>query len=354
MMASQDFQFNPSLLPTHQLPVPTQFGNGSVSSPSFGEDSLSLTERVFRKHQELKANNTSPPPLPGPISTTLQKLPASRLPPSLQTQIYGMSDPVDEQNTSPTSSGDTDMSHNLPVAPGPPPARGGGRYNPRYNTRPTSSRGRPLHKRPASSALPPASKKSRTIDKKMDAKLAAGSSCHQCKSRRSLDNLIFCTNIIEKSNKSCRKKYCEHCLRKFYSEEVEKDARHIWVCASCRKICCCAACRRREAKDKEPGFDDPVYESYTKTYSPIQKREIEDDGTADPDYSPSHSQERELPEVPSNGNPSFALLYAVAQMPVVREHIHQILAREDINDGQKVESIASLLRGAVRSNEKAV
>ena len=46
----------------------------------------------------------------------------------------------------------------------------------------------------------------------------AGSSCHQCKSRRSLQDLIFCTNIVDKKNKHCRKKYCDGCLKKFYKE----------------------------------------------------------------------------------------------------------------------------------------
>lgn len=34
-----------------------------------------------------------------------------------------------------------------------------------------------------------------------------------------MSDLIYCTNIVDKKSKSCRKKYCEHCLRKFYKEE---------------------------------------------------------------------------------------------------------------------------------------
>jgi len=43
-------------------------------------------------------------------------------------------------------------------------------------------------------------------------------------------------------------------------------------------------------------------------------------------------------------NQCFALLYAVANLPNVNKHIQYYLARKDITDGQKVESIANLLR----------
>lgn len=50
---------------------------------------------------------------------------------------------------------------------------------------------------------------------------------------------------------------------------------------------------------------------------------------------------------------SFALLYAVAQMPSVQKLISEILKRDDISDSEKVESIATLLRGAVTGGEDA-
>jgi hypothetical protein len=43
-------------------------------------------------------------------------------------------------------------------------------------------------------------------------------------------------------------------------------------------------------------------------------------------------------------NQCFALLYAVANLPSVNKHIQFYLSRKDITDGQKVESIANLLR----------
>lgn len=52
----------------------------------------------------------------------------------------------------------------------------------------------------------------------------SGTSCHQCKSRRGMNNLIYCSNIFNKKSderrQSCRKKYCENCLKRFYGEKA--------------------------------------------------------------------------------------------------------------------------------------
>lgn len=64
----------------------------------------------------------------------------------------------------------------------------------------------------------------------------SGSSCHQCKSRRTLDKLVICKNInVTKPPKSsgksvphvkqCRKKFCHVCLQKFYNE---RPPQHPW------------------------------------------------------------------------------------------------------------------------------
>eukprot|EP01006_Ploeotia_vitrea_P042008 TRINITY_DN66595_c5_g5_i3.p1 TRINITY_DN66595_c5_g5~~TRINITY_DN66595_c5_g5_i3.p1 ORF type:complete len:803 (+),score=368.70 TRINITY_DN66595_c5_g5_i3:441-2849(+) len=88
----------------------------------------------------------------------------------------------------------------------------------------------------------------------------SGSSCHQCKSRRDMSNLIFCCNMFKRSTKDkkrqgkrhvCRKKYCDQCLMKFYHEQPppqRQDPQSNWPCPACRGICCCAACRRQKAK----------------------------------------------------------------------------------------------------------
>ncbi|GAB5356504.1 hypothetical protein AAMO2058_000295600 [Amorphochlora amoebiformis] len=89
----------------------------------------------------------------------------------------------------------------------------------------------------------------------------AGSSCHQCKSRRALHKLFFCSNqglctrLKDKRN-LCRKKYCDQCLDKFYHETPpEKIDLPKWLCPACRSLCCCAACRRQRAKLDE---DQPM------------------------------------------------------------------------------------------------
>jgi len=77
-----------------------------------------------------------------------------------------------------------------------------------------------------------------------------GSSCHQCKSRRNFGHLTYCTSNLDKKNKKCRKKFCSHCLKKFYKESASAIAdKGSWKCPSCRRICCCAACRRRKNKE---------------------------------------------------------------------------------------------------------
>jgi hypothetical protein len=193
------------------------------------------------------------------------------------------------------------------------------------------------------------------LDLSAASNLALGSSCHQCKSRRRVDDLIFCHFVADKKSKGCRKKYCEHCLRKFYREEVsEIPDRSTWSCPSCRKICCCAACRRKEQKDKlvsvpcavltaqGPGgsfpFSSPGDAFYPGSAAvPFPSGDLAL-GVASPDDASSQT--------------SFALLYAVAQMPSVQKLINDILKRTDITDSEKVESIATLLRSAVQSGSE--
>ena len=95
-------------------------------------------------------------------------------------------------------------------------------------------------------------------DKKKKIKGKGGSSCHQCKSRRNDSALTYCTSNLDKKNKRCRKKFCGHCLKKFYKETPQGiPDRTTWKCPSCRKICCCAACRRRKQRDSG-GFIPPA------------------------------------------------------------------------------------------------
>lgn len=76
----------------------------------------------------------------------------------------------------------------------------------------------------------------------------------QCKSRRNFTALTYCTSLLDKKNKKCRKKFCGHCLKKFYKElPAAPSEKGTWECPSCRRICCCAACRRRKDKEDAAG-----------------------------------------------------------------------------------------------------
>ena len=90
--------------------------------------------------------------------------------------------------------------------------------------------------------------------------LGNGSSCHQCKSLRPVNQLMYCCNNKKRGSKSvqhankpsCRKKFCDVCLSKFYGQRPSSDEMirsgtdSSWECPSCVGICTCAACRRRK------------------------------------------------------------------------------------------------------------
>jgi hypothetical protein len=86
----------------------------------------------------------------------------------------------------------------------------------------------------------------------------AGTSCHQCKSRRNLDSVIFCINNTKTTGRKnkrllCKKKYCAPCLKKFYGLELSGDQEENFLCPGCAGYCVCAACRRRQAKSGSSG-----------------------------------------------------------------------------------------------------
>eukprot|EP00475_Leptophrys_vorax_P007470 TRINITY_DN1471_c0_g1_i4.p1 TRINITY_DN1471_c0_g1~~TRINITY_DN1471_c0_g1_i4.p1 ORF type:complete len:368 (-),score=102.52 TRINITY_DN1471_c0_g1_i4:167-1270(-) len=102
-----------------------------------------------------------------------------------------------------------------------------------------------------------------------------GTSCHQCKNTKHLQQLAFCTNAFlrfgskEKRARSCRKKFCRVCLgnkaafstslthcfpflAKFYQEELLTVLHDVsWKCPSCRGECVCAACVRTRSREGE-------------------------------------------------------------------------------------------------------
>jgi hypothetical protein len=98
----------------------------------------------------------------------------------------------------------------------------------------------------------------------------SGSSCHQCKSRRGMINLIYCSHMLVRclpkseskragGRQTCRKKYCEPCLLKFYGESApdrSHDPMAEWFCPACRGLCSCAVCRRGKHKEEEEEEED--------------------------------------------------------------------------------------------------
>jgi hypothetical protein len=98
---------------------------------------------------------------------------------------------------------------------------------------------------------------------------SAGSSCHQCKSRRAHAYLAHCQNrgLITESpggkrtrmKRPCRKKYCSACLSKFYGEKMPSvEKRKDWTCPACREICTCAACRKGKLKGTRFAKQEPT------------------------------------------------------------------------------------------------
>eukprot|EP00469_Lotharella_globosa_P015868 CAMPEP_0167823616 /NCGR_PEP_ID=MMETSP0112_2-20121227/8236_1 /TAXON_ID=91324 /ORGANISM="Lotharella globosa, Strain CCCM811" /LENGTH=246 /DNA_ID=CAMNT_0007725285 /DNA_START=9 /DNA_END=750 /DNA_ORIENTATION=- len=187
-----------------------------------------------------------------------------------------------------------------------------------------------------------------------------GVSCHQCKSRRNCFDLTYCTSNLEKKKKKCRKKYCDHCLSKFYGEKPPKESEsEAWRCPSCRKTCCCAACRRRREVTRPQDVESRTAPSHRTVPVPAQARH------STQSVSPASSMATEPTPIKTSANPFaraamdssssdstessrrsvFETLYAIAQLPSVKKHIKYILRRNDVTDEQKKETIASLLRG---------
>lgn len=76
--------------------------------------------------------------------------------------------------------------------------------------------------------------------------------CHQCKSNKKTDDLVFCGHIsidAKGYSTTCTKRYCRQCLWNWYMEQAPKNDDpldpmwSIWRCPACRKLCCCHRCR---------------------------------------------------------------------------------------------------------------
>lgn len=190
-----------------------------------------------------------------------------------------------------------------------------------------------------------------------------GSSCHQCKSRRSFRDLTYCTSNLDNSKKkTCRKKYCEHCLSKFYKEAVASERQKAsWVCPSCRKICCCAACRRKEHKDRANAgvcrAPRPSSSGTTVDYEAVldfeemRLMQIAQDLRAVPPGSVdgagvqrgSRSGQADM-RVDPPLDTTLTYMMALVQFDSVKEMIRRITDRQGTNPHEKVQLISVLLR----------
>jgi hypothetical protein len=74
-------------------------------------------------------------------------------------------------------------------------------------------------------------------------------SCHQCKTAKEPSNLLYCHMVTGRKSKCCQKKYCEGCLRRSYTVDlnsVDDEEKKTWICFSCRGRCNCASCSRKQ------------------------------------------------------------------------------------------------------------
>ena len=127
-----------------------------------------------------------------------------------------------------------------------------------------------------------------------------GLRCHQCKLKRSAENIAFCCNsnntgkkLMNNNNiRQCRNKYCDICLLKYYSEYPPSMARrkiegyinisNTWSCPSCRNVCCCNTCKKQRLRIDPNAthadvtkFSPAMLVAYSMVYYPDELHNIE-------------------------------------------------------------------------------
>ena len=104
--------------------------------------------------------------------------------------------------------------------------------------------------------------------------------------------MTFCSSSAKKNKTQCRKKYCNHCLTKFYQDIPTLRNEQGWLCPFCRDMCCCAACRRRENAASSPrrsSRSPPPRPAKHKTH---RRQPDSTEGTLDPPLKKSCSPTR--------------------------------------------------------------
>lgn len=101
--------------------------------------------------------------------------------------------------------------------------------------------------------------------------------CHQCKSNKQADDIVFCGHISIDSkgySTTCTKRYCRTCLWNWYMEQAPKnDAENepdwsTYRCPCCRRLCCCHRCRT--FKKLQRGLDPIDLEERAGALSPAR------------------------------------------------------------------------------------
>ena len=163
-----------------------------------------------------------------------------------------------------------------------------------------------------------------------------GSSCHQCKTRRDMKVLHQCTNPHGAGNKPCRKKFCNHCLGKFYNVTIRPNPNNeaTWTCPWCLDVCVCAACNNKKAKLAEKG--GLKVKKHNKKHGLVAEAV---------DVSPLNIVPGQPVEggVPMLDEMARSLLLEVSRDRYVQSQMSRFTNMRDLNEQQKVAALTSLL-----------
>jgi len=87
-------------------------------------------------------------------------------------------------------------------------------------------------------------------------------SCHQCKVKKAVTVLLYCTKTRPCSGrrsktKRCRKKFCKSCMTKYFVESyvenllrIKNEEKFKFDCPACIGLCSCSACKRKRNTSK--------------------------------------------------------------------------------------------------------
>lgn len=174
-------------------------------------------------------------------------------------------------------------------------------------------------------------------------------SCHQCKTRRVRRNLSFCTSPMGANGRPCRKKYCRHCLSKFYNDAAAPapGKKASWRCPSCNNACNCAACigRKVEHDSNLRGREESEQSHHIEPESKRHKF-----ANAGPGMVPALNIPGGVLNQDGKPDPiceqARILLWAVSNEASIREQMIHYASRRNLTEHQKVAALTALLSQA--------